>query len=111
MAGVTVHAVVCVPWFVLLDLLLPLAERFAGAIVCMRAPRNCANRAVGSREQYLKQLKDEGRLLLVTGLPASNKGNHHAWLIVFKSTFVRGLLQKTAAMFMNRDKQGCHECG
>jgi hypothetical protein len=110
-AGVTVDAVVCAPWFVLLDLLLPLAERFAGAIVCMRVPLNYVNCAVGAREQYLKQLKDEGRLLLVTGLPASNRGNHHAWLIVFKSTFVRRLLQKKAVMFMNRDAMSVDEVG
>jgi hypothetical protein len=77
----------------------------------MRVPLNYVNWATGAREQYLKRLKEEGRLLLVTGLPASKKGNHHAWLIVFKSVFVRRLSQKKAVMFMSKDVMHVDEFG
>jgi len=85
-------AIVCSPWFRVLDLALPLAVMFAGLVACVHVPGHYVTNAHPARLAWLRRLRDAGRLALLLGLPRGATGQRCLWLVVFKDVATRKLL-------------------
>jgi hypothetical protein len=87
--GVCLDVVISSPWFVLLDLALPVAVLCAETVVCMRVPWNYLHEAPQARKCWLGRLHKEGRVVWLRGLLPTASGRSHTWLLVFKNGVVR----------------------
>jgi len=87
-------AVVCSPWFRVLDLALPLAVSFAGSVACAHVPGHYLTDAHPARLAWLRRLQAEGRLALILGLPRGAMGRRCLWAVVFRDVATRRLLMR-----------------
>ena len=87
--GVCLDVVISSPWFMLLDLALPMAVLCVETAVCMRVPWNYLNEAPQARKCWLRRLHKEGRTVWLKGLPPTANSRSHVWLLVFKDDVVR----------------------
>jgi hypothetical protein len=87
--GVCLEAIVSSPWFSVLDVALPLAVRYASVVACVRVPMHYVSNAPEARRRWLNALLEQGRLLLITGIPASLTGQVYTWLVVFSGQLAR----------------------
>jgi transposase InsO family protein len=85
-------AIVCSPWFRVLDLALPLAVMFAGSVACVHVPGHYVTNAHPARLAWLCRLRDAGRLVLLLGLPRGATGRRCIWVVVFKDSSTRRML-------------------
>ena len=82
-------AIVCSPWFRVIDLAAALAVHYAEHVVCLHAPGHFITDAAEPRRSWLSKLKSEGQLVVVTGLPNASLGWKCMWVIVFASREVK----------------------
>jgi hypothetical protein len=94
-AGHMPDAVVMSPWFAVLDIALPLAVRFALSVVCAHVPGHYLTDATAPRLNWLRSLKEEGRLATILGLPKGPMGRRCVWLLIFRDAFVKSRLLRT----------------
>ena len=81
--------VVASPRFLLADLALPLAVRFARVAVCMHLPGHYLTDAHPARLRWLRCLHAAGRLHVIMGLPKGPLGRRCIWLVVLASASLR----------------------
>jgi hypothetical protein len=87
-----IDAVVCNPWFTVLDVALvalPLAVAAARSVVCMHVPGHYVASGLAPRYTYLRELQQQGRLAVLFGLPRGPMGWRCAWIVVFKSAALK----------------------
>jgi hypothetical protein len=84
-----ISAIVTSCWFALLDLALPLAVHAASDIVCAHVPGHYLTNGPEARFSWLSQLRHQGRLHLILGLPRGLMGRRCLWLVVFKDAATR----------------------
>lgn len=84
--------VVLMSWHALLDLVLPLAARFATRVVAAYTPARWVAEAQGPRLRWLRGLHAEGRLFIKYGMPRGLAGQRAAWLLVFHNAAQRRAL-------------------
>jgi hypothetical protein len=89
-----IDAVVCSPWFTVLDVALPLAVSAARSVVCMHVPGHYVASGLAPRYTYLRELQQQGRLAVLFGLPRGPMGWRCAWIVVFKSAALKAKLMK-----------------
>jgi hypothetical protein len=93
---VGMHVVMLAPRVELIDVMLPLAMRYARHVVCCYVPVLYLRQAHTLRDSFLRDLHTQGRLKL---LPGSVRGNHQTdcvWLLVFATETMAGLMIQTA---------------
>jgi hypothetical protein len=104
-ADVYLDVVVSAPWFVLLDLALPMAVMCAKSLVCMRVPVSYVEKAPEPRRMWLEELQHKGRLVMLQGLPLAPSGKQHMWLLIFKDEWTRRrMLAVEASKFANGEE-------
>lgn len=86
------HVILMAPCSMLLDVLLPLAVKFARHVVCCRVPGSYITAAHAARRSWLRQMQLAGRLHILMGLPIGPNAVHHVWLLVFVSAEMKRLL-------------------
>ena len=79
-------AIVCSPWFRVIDLAAALAVKYARTVVCMHAPGHFITDAPKPRRRWLGELKQQGRLAFITGLPNAAMGWKCIWVLIFASS-------------------------
>ncbi len=89
--------VISSPWFVLLDLALPLAVLSARSLVCMRVPGHFKLRAPPPRRSWMDRLHAERRLIWVKNPPLSAVKQPCMWMLVFKDELTRRRMMKVHA--------------
>ncbi len=67
-----IDAVVCSPWFTVLDVALAVAA--ARSVVCMHVPGHYVASGLAPRYTYLQELQQQGRLAVLFGLPRGPMG-------------------------------------
>ena len=77
------NAVVTSPWFRVLDLASSLSVHFAEQVICLHAPGHFISDAPPPRRAWIASLREQGRLVVVTGLPNAAMGWKCIWFIVF----------------------------
>ena len=80
------NAIVCSPWFKVIDIAAALAVRYATHVVCMHAPGHFITDAPSPRRQWLKKLQEQDRVAVITGLPNASMGWKCIWVLVFASS-------------------------
>ena len=77
----------------LLDLVLPLAVLTEAQVVCYYVPASYVTSPTSARLVWMKQLKEDNRLLLVMGIPkqASIAESSGIWFCVFRDSALRAL--------------------
>jgi hypothetical protein len=88
-ADVCLDVVISAPWFVLLDLALPMAVMCTKSLVCMRVPVSYVEKAPEPRRMWLESMRHNGRLVVLQGLPLAPSGKQHMWLLIFKDEWTR----------------------
>ena len=78
-------AIVCSPWFKVIDLPAAMAVHYAEQVVCMHAPGHFITDAPPPRRAWLSGLKAESRVVVVSGLPNAAMGWKCVWVLVFAS--------------------------
>ena len=82
-------AIVCSPWFKVLDLAAALSVKYATQVVCLHAPGHFVTDAPPPRRLWLRNLQEQGRLVFITGLPNASMGWKCIWVLVFASREVK----------------------
>ena len=87
-------AVVTSPWFSVLDVALPLAVAASRVVACVHVPGHYLASGLEPRYAYLRSLQQQGRLVVLFGLPRGPLGWRCAWLVVFRSSALRAKLMR-----------------
>jgi hypothetical protein len=77
----------------LLDVVLPLAVLTEALVVCYYVPASYVTSPTSARLVWMKQLKEDNRLLLIMGIPkqASIAESSGIWFCVFRDPALRAL--------------------
>ena len=88
------RAVVSSPWFEVLDLVLPQAVATGLDVVCLHVPGGYLAYGSSARQELLRGLAEQGRVLVVQGLPRIGTLRCCAWLCIFRSALMRDRMVK-----------------
>jgi hypothetical protein len=72
-----------------LDIALPLIVAAAQVVACVHVPGHYLSSGVQPRYAYLRQLQQEGRLVILFGLLRAATGWRCAWLLAFRSAALK----------------------
>ena len=91
------HVIVVMPYYEYADAMLSLAVKYAQHVACCRVPCRYLNerRQYPARDEWLKELQDQRRLLIIypaTAEDGSTKAAGYVWLLVFASEGVARLM-------------------
>ena len=89
-----VDAVVCSPWFTVLDLAVPKLLEYNARVTCVHAPAHYVTNMPGPRRDWLASYTEQG-LLVVLGLrDIGPLGRRCCWMMFFRSIKDRYALLK-----------------
>ena len=91
--------VICSPLFMMMDLAVPLMARFC-PVLFVHAPCTWVFSATKTRARWLQDLKDEGRLQIITNLPRGSAGPWRCcWMVILQNPEQRLKIMHNAADF------------
>ena len=71
-----------------------MAVLYAHHVVCCHVPGHYVTSGPAPRMEWLRLLQNQGRLLVIAGLPAGPMGRRCIWLCIFRSAALRQLMTK-----------------
>lgn len=92
------RSIVTSPWFKMLDLAVPLALEAVELVACLHVPGHYLYGAPEYRRDWLRELQQDGRLVIVQGLKIGPMGRPCLWLLLFKHVDCRHLVMQPWAV-------------
>jgi hypothetical protein len=83
------QVIVTSPPFDVLDIAAPLIALKAGAVACIHVPGHWLSSPRVARQRWLQQLAADGRLHVIMGLPRGMAGRKCAWVLVFRTAYIK----------------------
>jgi hypothetical protein len=83
------QVIVTSPPFDVLDIAAPLIAVKAGAVACIHVPGHWLSSPRVARQRWLQQLAADGRLHVIMGLPRGAAGRKCAWVLVFRTAYIK----------------------
>ncbi len=90
-----IDVIILSPWFMFLDVALPLAVLSATACVCAHIPGHYLTNGVLARLKYLKEYMLAGCVHIILGLDRGPMGMRCAWLVIFASKETKDRMLRT----------------
>jgi hypothetical protein len=84
-----IGVIVSSPWWVMLDLAVPLACHYAAAAVAMHLPAQWLFQPRAARAVWLASLAAQGRVMVIGDVPRGAFGHATIWLVIFSSAAAR----------------------
>jgi hypothetical protein len=84
-----INGIVMSPLFSVLDLAIPLAVMFARDVVCVHCPGHYLTDAPRPRYDWLRLMKQAGRLHFIMGLPRGVTNHRCMWLMILSSEVMK----------------------